>query len=139
MIANSPTRGDPSTGEERNDIVGLAVHDHHLWRTEEVAAIAADRSQPATFFCGGSRNVAMFVHLFDEVFVLVVGAAELNRRLDARPPDEWGGRGRVDERALIQRLHATGAGLPTNATLIDAEAPLSEVVDVILRRTSLAL
>lgn len=127
-------QGNPATGEPTAGVTGLAVHDHHLWRVADVAAIVSDRSRPISVLCGGSRNSSAFRHLFDEVFVLVVDGATLTSRLDARSADEWGGEGREAERALVHRLHETGEGVPTGATQIDAGAPLSVVVDEILRR-----
>ncbi len=49
-------QGDPGTGEP----TGSGKHEHHIWRVDLVRALAADRVEPATFFCGGSRNFARF-------------------------------------------------------------------------------
>ncbi len=121
-------QGDPRTGEPTP---GFA-HEHHVWPVERVRALVADRTAPVTFFCGGSRNADRFLDLFDGVFVLVVGLDELQRRLDARPDEEWGG-GAPTERARILRWHATGEQVPRTGTRIDAGAPLAQVVDEILR------
>lgn len=96
---------------------------------------SADTSERLTFFCGGSRNHADFLDVFDAVFVLSVDLATLDRRLDARPPDEFGGQ--PEERALIRRLHHTGEDLPAGAIVIDATQPLDAVVDDILRQTAI--
>ena len=132
-------RGDPLTGLPFADPPPAArlqdptwVHEHHIWDENKVRALAADRGQPISFFCGGARNVPRFMELFDEVFVLEVDRETLNRRLDARPVDEFGGR--PDERALILRLHETKADMPPEGVPIDATAPLDRVVDVILAR-----
>lgn len=119
-------QGDPATGLPTD----TRSHHHHIWDVERVAALVADRSAPLTFFCGGSRNFGAFVHLFDGVFVLEVDRATLEQRLDLRPSDEWGSQ--PDERDLVLRLHETGEDTPTGTT-IDATAPLSDVVDEILR------
>jgi hypothetical protein len=87
-----------------------------------------------TFFCGGSRNSAKFIDLFDGVFVLEVDLATLNRRLDERPASEWGGE-KPPERELILRLHQTREDIPKNGISIDATAPLARVVDEILRQS----
>jgi hypothetical protein len=121
-------QGDPRTGEPTPGF----VHEHHVWPVERVRSLVADRSAPVTFFCGGSRNTDRFIDLFDGVLVLVVGLDELQRRLDARPDEEWGG-GEPTERARIVRWHATGEGVPAGGTRIDAGAPLPRVVDEILR------
>ncbi|MFD0481210.1 AAA family ATPase [Kineococcus sp. GCM10028916] len=117
-----PVSGEPTTGR---------THDHHLWRVDEVRTLVADRSTPATFFCGGSRNHATFLDLFDAVVVLDLDRATLIARLAARGDDEFGGR--PEERDLVLRVHATGEDLPRDAVRIDATAPLSRVVDEILR------
>ncbi|WP_322410666.1 nucleoside kinase [Microbacterium invictum] len=113
-------------------VTGLAVHAHHLWRADQVRALADDSRAPVTFFCGGSRNVDEFIDVFDAVFVLDVDLPTLRRRLDSRPADECGGAGRVEERELIERLHLSGNDVPSEGVHIDATAPLREVVDEIL-------
>src|SRR6478736_882449 len=94
-------QGDPETGEPVAGITGTALHSHHLWRVADVRELAADQREPATFFCGGSRNLASFIDLFDAVFVLEPDVETLRRRLDQRPPDEWGGQ--AAERQLIEQ------------------------------------
>lgn len=121
------SQGDPETGEP----TASGSHDHHIWRVDTVRSLTADRTEPATFFCGGSRNSSTFIDLFDGVFVLEVDLPTLHRRLDERPDDEWGG-GKPTERSLITRWHATKEGLPTDGISIDATAPIRDVVDQIL-------
>jgi len=125
-------QGDPDTGEPLAGITGVSVHHHHIWRVEDVKALAADPKEAVTFFCGGSRNLAKFINLFDGVFVLEVDLDTLNRRLAGRPQDEWGGR--EAERKLIERLHRTREEIPQGGITIDANGPLPAVVDDILRR-----
>ena len=132
-------RGDPQTGLPAAPPAGVAtvewVSEHYIWDLAKVRAYVADRTRPLTFFCGGSRNHAKFVDLFDGVFVLEVDLDTMNRRIDQRvalDPTEFGAR--PEERALIARLFATKADVPRHATLIDATAPLERVVDDILGR-----
>lgn len=102
-----------------------------IWDVERVRALVVDQNHAATFFCGGCRNADLFIDLFDEVFVLEVDLQTLNCRLADRPEDEWGGT--ASEGASFARLqHETKEGLPRNAIIIDATAPLSRVVDAIL-------
>jgi AAA domain len=122
-------QGDPETGK-RTDGGG---HDHHIWHVDKVKAIVANQDEAVTFFCGGSRNFSKFVDLFDGVFVLEVDLGTLNRRLDERPVDEWGGE--QTERQLIVRLHQTKEDIPKNGIIIDATAPIARVVDEILRQS----
>ncbi|MDM7831524.1 AAA family ATPase [Cellulomonas edaphi] len=121
-------QGDPETGEP----TGAGLHEHHIWDEAAVRALVADRTHPATFFCGGSRNFPRFVDLFDGVFILEVDLATLHRRLDARPDDEWAG-GKPTDRARIVAWHATGGDVPQEGIAIDATAPVEVVVDEILR------
>lgn len=121
-------QGDPRTGEPLD---GLA-HEHHIWDIAKVRAIAGDQSHAASFFCGGSRNFAQFIDLFDRTFVLEIDRDTLLRRLSDRPLDEWGGT--PSQRAMIVRLHGTGEDVPRNAIGIDATAPINLVVDDILSR-----
>jgi hypothetical protein len=121
-------QGDPETGAPTDG----SAHEHHIWDVDAVEALIADKDVAVTFFCGGSRNFSKFIHLFDDVFVLEVDLATLNRRLDERPDDEWGG-GRPTERNRIVRWHRTRESVPKNGVPIDATAPLADVVDAILR------
>ena len=125
-------QGDPETGEA----LDTADHEHHIWNVDRVEALVADRRESATFFCGGSRNFATFVNLFDEVFVLDVDVDTLHRRLARRPPGEWGSK--PAERDLVVRLHRTKEDIPGAGVVIDATRPLAGVVDDILRRAGLA-
>jgi len=121
-------QGDPETGEHTD----VPSHWHHVWPVDTVRALVADRTEPWTFFCGGSRNFSKVLELFDGVFVLEIDAETLLRRLGERPEDEFGGR--PEERELIVRLHRTGEDTPTGGIPIDATAPLSQVVDEIVGR-----
>jgi len=121
-------QGDPKTGEPLD---GFA-HEHHIWDVDKVRALVADQSHAASFFCGGSRNFDYFIDLFDGVFVLEADLDTLNRRLAARPEDEWGGR--ASERELLARLHATKEDIPKIGVVIDATLPIARVVDEILAR-----
>ena len=111
------------------------MHQHHIWDVGRVRARAADRQEPVTFFCGGSRNFSKFIHLFDEVFVLDIDRETLHRRLDQRPKDEWGSK--PSERDLILRLHRSREDIPDTGVVIDARAPVTDVVDEILRHVGL--
>jgi gluconate kinase len=122
-------QGDPETGQPTDDVPS---HWHHIWHVDRVRALVADQTERVTFFCGGSRNFTKFQNLFDEVFVLEIDLGTLNRRLDQRPEDEFGAQ--QSERDLIVRLHQTKEDTPKNAILIDASAPLANVVDEILRK-----
>ena len=66
--------------------------------------------------------------------MLEIDLDTLNRRLAARPSDEWGGTASEGE-SFARLQHATREGLPNNAITIDASAPLSSVVDIILKST----
>jgi hypothetical protein len=122
-------QGDPDTGKPMD---GFA-HEHHIWHVGKVRTLVANQDEAVTFFCGGSRNFPGFIDLFDDVFVLEVDLDTLNRRLDERTEDEWGGR--QTERELILRLHRTKEDIPKNGIVIDATAPIARVVDEILRQS----
>ena len=123
-------QGDPATGEPKH---GLG-HEHHIWHAARVRTLIANQDDATTFLCGGSRNWPTFISLFDGVFVLDVDADTLNRRLDERPKDEWGGRSWEQERVL--QLHRTREDIPDTGILIDATAPVAQVVDEILRHSA---
>lgn len=126
-------RGDPETGaplQLPRDATLAWRQAHHIWDVGKVRAAIADKSQPMTFFCGGSRNRQHFIDFFDKVFLLDVDAATLTDRLLDRPEDEFGGK--PDERAFVLRLHETEEDIPQDGIRIDATTPLDQVVDTIL-------
>lgn len=125
-------QGDPGTGEATD----TAAHQHHIWDVRRVRALVANHREPVTFFCGGSRNFAKFIDLFDEVFVLDIDLDTLHRRLAQRPRDEWGSR--PSERDLIVRLHRTKEDIPHTGVMVDATRPLADVVGEILRLVRLS-
>lgn len=120
-------QGDPETGKPTDG----RTHHNHIWDADKVSALVAKRDEKVTFFCGGARNFAKFLGLFDDVFVLEVDLDTLHRRLAERPEDEWGGK--PTERELIVRLHRAKEGTPKNGIVIDATAPIAHVVDEIIR------
>ena len=121
--------GNLNTGEPVNGRAN--AHRAWIWDVEKVRVLVADQNYAATFFCGGSRNFDRFIDLFHEVFVLEIDLETLNQRLAARPETEWGGTAQEGE-AFARLQQETKVGLPTNAILIDATAPLASVVDEIL-------
>ena len=124
--------GDPKTGEPLDS----SAYEHWIWDVDKVRALVADQSHAASFFCGGSRNLNRFIDLLDGVFVLEVDLDTLNRRLAARPDDEWGGP--ASDGASNARLqHAKKEGIPRDSIMIDATAPLARVVDAILANANL--
>jgi gluconate kinase len=126
--------GDLETGAPLDD--RASENRSWIWNVEKVRALVADQSHPVSFFCGGSRNSARFLDLFDKVFVLEIDLDTLNRRLAARSKDEWGGS--ASEGVSFARLqHATKESLPRNAIIVDATAPLSRVIEAILGDTLL--
>lgn len=101
---------------------------HWIWPVEEVRAIAADTTHPATFFCGGSRNFHKFLDVFNKVFVLDIDVEALNRRLDGRPNEPGHA---PDERAVVLRYHRSSEHFPAGIA-IDTTDAVPSVVDHIL-------
>jgi predicted ATPase len=132
--------GDPETGlpaaPETDTPTATWMSEHWIWDVKKVQAFIANQQEAVTFFCGGSRNFAKFIDLFDGVFVLEVDLDTMNRRIDERvalDPTDFGGK--AEERKLAVRLHQTKEGIPKNGIIIiDATAPLARVVDEILSK-----
>lgn len=130
-------KGDPDTGLPMDPPPEGANakwrSDHHVWDVAKVRAHIDSRGAPVTFFCGSARNTSRFIDLFDGVFVLEVDQETMNRRIEervARDPTDFGAT--PEERELIARLYATQEHVPTNATRINANAPIERVVDDIV-------
>lgn len=135
-------RGDPETGApldpETESPSARWLSEHHIWDVGKVRTHVADKAEPVTFFCGGSRNFAKFIDLLDGVFVLEVDLDTMNRRIDQRvtvDPTDFGAT--AEQRDLIARLFATKENIPKAAVRIDATAPLARVVDDILAKCSI--
>ncbi|HZC04843.1 MAG TPA: nucleoside kinase [Ktedonobacterales bacterium] len=131
-------QGDPETGQPtgglKHEHTATFISEHHIWDVEKVKALVANQEEAVTFFCGGSRNFAKFIALFDGVFVLDVDLDTSLRRIDERvalDPTDWGAT--PAEREITVRLYHTREDLPTNGRIIDATPPLARVVDEILR------
>ena len=93
------------------------MSEHQIWDVEKVQAFVANQAEAVTFFCGGSRNFAKFIDLFDGVFVLEVDLDTMNRRIDERvalDPTDFGGK--PEERELAMRLHQTKEDIPKTAS-----------------------
>lgn len=128
--------GDRTLAYQGNPETGVPLdgysYDHHIWDVDKVKSLIADHDNPISFFCGGSRNSFHFIDLFDAVFVLDVDIDTLNKRLEARPEDEFGGN--PSEQELIVRLHATKEHFPKGGVGIDSSVPVARVVDEILSK-----
>jgi hypothetical protein len=129
--------GDPDTGEPwahpatANGSDALRQrHRGWIWNVDKVRSLAADRSRPETFFCGGSRNHGRYIDIFDRIFVLDVDLDTLKWRVAGRAEDEFGGS--PAEWAMIASLHATGEEIPKGATIVDGTQCVVSVVDEIL-------
>ena len=133
-------RGDPETGlptaPETDAPTAIWTSEHWIWDVEKVQFLVANKEEVVTFFCGGSRNFAKFIDLFDGVFVLGIDLDTMIRRIDERvalDPTDFGGN--LEERELSVRLHQTKEDLPSSGIVIDATQPLVSVVDDILNHT----
>jgi broad-specificity NMP kinase len=131
--------GDPATGKLFTDFSPKHMadspewkHKHWIWDEDKVRSLVADQSNDVTFFCGGSRNLPRFIHLFDGIFILGIDADTLKQRLEGRPEDEFGGR--AEEQELVLRLHRTKEDTPSDGIVIDSTAPVGKVVDEILAK-----
>ncbi|WP_332687448.1 nucleoside kinase [Devosia sp.] len=129
-----PQTGAPLDGPPPDSGTNLIEwgYAHWIWPVDAVKSLLADQSHSHTFFCGDSKNFHHFIHLFDAVFVLEVDADTLNRRLIARPDDEFGGK--PAERQFVLRYHAAKEDIPSGGIVIDATARVDHVVDEILQK-----
>ena len=124
----------PTSGPLDEAEIAARIHKQAIWDMAKVLQHVEDRQHDVSYFCGGFRNHAELLGLFNGVFVLEVDAETLIRRLSRRPADEFGGRG--SEQALIMRLHATREDMPRPAISIDATQPVDRVADQIIRMSA---
>jgi broad-specificity NMP kinase len=90
-------QGDPETGKPTNcstrEPSAIFTYEHHIWDVEKVKDLIANHDTPVSFFCGHSRNLAKFIELFDDVFILDADLDTVNRRVAERvalDPTDWG-------------------------------------------------
>ena len=133
-------RGYPETGEPLNKLDNeKALSDlgfrqkHWIWDIDKVKTAIADHSNSITFLCGGSRNFSKFIDLLDGAFILEVDDVNIiMRRIDKRvldKPTDWGGK--PEEKDFIKSLHQNKEDIAPGQ-IIDASAPIEQVVDEIL-------
>lgn len=129
--ASHHTISDSEGASSSDAEIVASIHKDAIWDRTKVLRHIENSGVDISFFCGGFRNHADLLGLFDGVFVLEVDAETLARRLSTRPADEFGGR--PVEQALIFKLHTTNEDMPKGAISIDATRPIYEVADQILR------
>jgi len=136
-------RGDPETGEPVEEPIHANEKDkaewrqkHHIWNLNKVREVIDDKTDPISFFCGGSRNSHKFIDWLDGVFILEVDdISEIFRRMDERvaiDPTDFGGK--PEEKEMVARTHATKESIPQTGITIDSTQPLNNVVDQILEQ-----
>ena len=131
---NNVAGHDPLEDKARDTLAHAEwVHRNATWDKAKVLRQIENHNVNVSFFCGGFRNHADLLMLFDGVFVLDIDADTLMRRLAKRPAEEFGGR--QAEQALILRLHKTKEDMPRNAISVDATQPIERVADQIIRLT----
>lgn len=135
-------RGDPQTGEavpepEHASEIDKAAWNarHHIWNLDKVKSVINDHSHDMSFFCGGCRNYHHFIDALEGVFILEVKDINLIfQRMDervARDPTDYGGK--PEEKQSVARLHENKEDIPKSGITIDSTAPITDVVDQILR------
>jgi hypothetical protein len=108
--------------------------DHFGWkvRPEAVESLAAELGEGTGYLCGGFENQAEVVHLFDRLVCLFIGEATLRHRLSTRTNNHFGRHPEEMQAAVEQRLEVMDWCRARGAALIDATAPLEEVVNQVL-------
>jgi hypothetical protein len=109
---------------------GPARHDTWMWHREMALSELESPEPDVLFVCGSSRNRDGFLHHFTRIFNLRIDDDTMRRRLEARTEDDWPlGQDGVE---LMLELNRSDEG-PAGAIDIDANRPLHEVVDDVLR------
>jgi hypothetical protein len=123
---------DPITGLSGGPI----HHDNFLWDKYK-ATQALENNEPDTLFvCGSSRNRDDFLPYFKTVFNLKIDDETMRRRLVERTNNDFGKKPEVMQ--LMLELNRKG-DKPARAIDINANQPLTQVVDDILRYCGLEL
>jgi gluconate kinase len=117
---------DPDTG-----LPGGAIrHDTWIWDRQKAVRELESPLPEVLFVCGSSRNSDLFRHYFTKVFNLWINDETMRRRLKARTDEDWPlGREGVEFMLTLNRSRAKPAG----AIDVDANRPLNQVVDDLLR------
>lgn len=107
----------------------------HEWRVslDGIEALKNEANDKMIFLCGVAASDGQALHLFDKILYLQLDEATLKRRLGARTDNDYG-KNDFELREIMERkrgLDAKYAAL--GVTTIDANKPLDEVVDEVLR------
>jgi len=101
-------------------------------KVEALAERARSHGRPI-FLCATTPGEDAFWHLLDKVIQLSIGEATLRRRIAARIDNDFG-KDPADLEEILGWHATTDESMRSfGATLIDAERPLDEVVDDVLR------
>lgn len=102
------------------------------WSPRLLTELLGTRRDGPRFVCGNAHNQRDFYSRFDAVFLLRVDAEMMLRRIDDPGRDNDFGRSPEQRRLLLEWLPGFDAELvAAGAVLVDAAAPLAEVVDAI--------
>jgi gluconate kinase len=121
---------DPDTGLPGGPI----RHDTFIWDQQKAVSELESPEPEVLFVCGSSRNRDRVLPYFTKIFNLRIDDDTMRRRLQERTDDDWPlGQEGVE---LMLRLNRSDEK-PAGAIDVDANQPLNQVVDELLRLTSL--
>jgi dephospho-CoA kinase len=104
-----------------------------IWREDRVQALLTAQGNEPLFVSGCASNQAKFYALFDRIVLLTAPAGVIVERLASRTSNSFGkGPGELD-RVLDDVAHTEPLIRRTATDVIDAVAPLDDVVAAVLR------
>ena len=109
------------------------------WLWDKAILKNAVKSHPDIFICGGADNDFMFDDLFDKHFVLNVSPAAQINRLKTRVNNNYAKDPAMHSYVLAQQQDHIRTAEQRGATLINADQPITQVVNDILRLSGLPL
>lgn len=103
-----------------------------LWDEKILTEFLAKYDGRDIFLCGGAGNDLVLHTHFDKTFVLSVDPTIQAERLRTRTDNDYGKHPQMIPKVIAQQAELVRRGTAAGTVSIDADAPISEVVDAIV-------
>jgi broad-specificity NMP kinase len=121
----------------RIDVNDPTVMKQHEWacNQEKLQEILEENRAENVYYCGTGANISSIVKFFDKTFLLLTNEKTLKERLTNRTPNGFGKTPEAQEWIFTWKEEMEQNLLNVGAIPIDANQPLSQVADEILRKS----
>ena len=110
-------------------------YDEHEWRVDQAAvnALKEQAVDRTIFICGVAPDDEAILPLFDKIFYLKLDEHSLKQRIAARVDNDYGKNANELTQILERQKRLDARYIKSNAVVVDATLPPSEIVDLIVQ------